>query len=61
MRSITDICKDADANRNDRVKLYELYGYVKENEYYYSPSEIQFMMEHITGYIDNLDKRIISI
>lgn len=60
LRSVSAICIDADNNSEDRHKLYALLSEIKSANYYYKESEIDFMTNHIQGYIENLDPRIIK-
>lgn len=50
MKSVTDICVEADNNKEDMKVLTELWDYVQKRRNMYKDSDREFIREHLNKY-----------
>jgi len=57
MRTCSEICIDADENKDDLLWLSHLYSEVMKNKKSYPINELRFMIEHLENYAKEIGRR----
>ncbi len=55
IKTCSQICIEADNNKDDLMCLNRLWNYVVNNKYHYPLVEIWFIREHIDGYVNHVE------
>lgn len=60
VKSMQQICEDADENKDDSRRLEYLIHYIARNGKHYEKYQVRFMLEHIGNYLDEIIGKIES-
>lgn len=57
MKTCSEICIEADQNKDDLLHLSHLYSELIKNKKQYPLCELKFMIEHLTNYAKELGRK----
>ena len=57
MKTTSDICKEANANKENGKVLNDLWQYIKGRKYAYPEPEFNYMVEMLSGFVENIEDK----